>query len=108
MKQVPRNPRPRCAHIAAGKNTFPGFKDVSAFVCVECDKSVEPPSLDPVEINDDMCQWYTFGDAEPIAVMRCDGCGRHSDFDEDGVACSLSVAFGGVGENHRAIEAPSL
>lgn len=73
------------------ENTFPGFMEVSAFVCVECGKAVAPPTdaVERVDINDDTCKWYEFEDQLPIAVMRCDRCGRHPDVDEDGVACPL-------------------
>ena len=51
----------------------------------------EPPTdaIEWVEIDDDTCKWYEFEDTPPIAVMRCDRCGRHPDVDEDGVTCPL-------------------
>ena len=84
---------PHCGKV----NTFPGFTNVSAYVCAECGKAVgatEPEStsseLQWVQINDDTCTWYEFDDGrEPIAVMRCNRCGSHPDVDGDGVVCPL-------------------
>lgn len=79
-----------CPHCGK-ENTFPGFTEVSSYVCVGCGKAVEPAAdaTEWVEINDDTCKWYEFENAEPIAVLRCDRCGRHPDVDEDGVRCPL-------------------
>ena len=72
---------PHCGKL----NMFPGFSEVSTYVCDECGKAVEV-ATQRVEINDDTCRWIEFDDAPPIAVMRC-VCGRHPDVDEGGVAC---------------------
>jgi DNA-directed RNA polymerase subunit RPC12/RpoP len=80
-----------CPHCGK-ENTFPGFADVAAYVCVGCGKAVEPQAHPSgrVEINDDTCTWYEFDDGrEPIAVMKCNRCGRHPNIDQDGVVCGL-------------------
>jgi hypothetical protein len=81
-----------CPHCGK-ENTFPGFSVVSTYVCAECGKAVAatgPEPLEWVEIHDDTCTWYEFGDGrEPIAVMPCNRCGSHPDVDEDGVVCPL-------------------
>jgi len=50
-----------CPHCGE-ENTFPGFTEVSAYVCVECGKAVAPPAygIELVEINDDTCKWHEF------------------------------------------------
>jgi DNA-directed RNA polymerase subunit RPC12/RpoP len=76
-----------CPHCGK-ENTFPGFERMSVYTCQHCGKAVTPQG-DRVVIDDDTCRWYTFGNAAPIAVMRCNRCGRHPDVDEGAVACPL-------------------
>ncbi len=83
-----------CPHCGK-ENMFPGFTEVSGYVCSECGKVVRAPGkdgldLDWVEIHDDTCTWYEFDDGrEPIPVMKCNRCGRHPNVDRDGVVCAL-------------------
>jgi hypothetical protein len=77
-----------CPHCGK-ENTFPGFSEVSTYVCTECGKAVAAAG-ERVEIHDDTCTWYEFNDGrEPIAVMRGNRCGSHPKVDEDGVVCPL-------------------
>jgi hypothetical protein len=67
-----------CPHCGK-ENAFPGFSEVTAYICDECGKAVEPHKAlgdaegsAGVEIHDDTGTWYEFEDGrEPIAVMRC-------------------------------------
>ena len=76
-----------CPHCGY-ENTFAGFHRMLVYTCRGCGKAVTPQG-DRVEIDDATCRWYTFGDAAPIAVMRCNRCGRHPDVNEDAVECPL-------------------
>jgi hypothetical protein len=80
---------PHCGKV----NTFQGFTDVTAYVCVECGKAVGAGDGGRrVEIQDDTCTWYEFdGGRPPIAVMNCNRCGKPPDVDEDGVRCPLCL-----------------
>ena len=75
-----------CPHC--GKfNSFSSFSEISTYVCDQCGNTVElAGGAERVEVNGDTCRWYTFENAEPIAVMCC-SCGRHPDIDGDGVRC---------------------
>jgi hypothetical protein len=74
---------PHCGKV----NTFSSFCEISTCVCDQCGNAVElTGGVERVEIDGDTCRWYTFGNAEPIAVVCCT-CGRHPDVDGDGVRC---------------------
>ena len=74
---------PHCGKV----NTFSNFSEISTFVCDQCGNTVElAGGVERVEIDGDTCRWYTFENAEPIAVMCCT-CGRHPEVDGDGVRC---------------------
>ena len=68
-------------------NTLSSFSEISTFVCDQCGNTVElVGGVERIEINGGTCRWYTFENAEPIAVMCCP-CGRNPDVDGDGVHC---------------------
>jgi phage FluMu protein Com len=74
---------PQCGEV----NAFSSFSEISTYVCDQCGNTVElGGGVERVEINGDTCRWYTFENAEPIAVICCT-CGRHPDVDGDGVRC---------------------
>jgi DNA-directed RNA polymerase subunit RPC12/RpoP len=76
-------------------NNVPGLDRLELYTCKHCGKAVKVEDeshaeLEWVDIHDDTCTWYEFDDGrEPIAVMRCNRCGRHPDVDQDGVVCPL-------------------
>jgi DNA-directed RNA polymerase subunit RPC12/RpoP len=74
---------PHCGKL----NTFPGFSKMLTYICQHCGKTVD--ASERTRIEDDTCRWYEFENEEPIAVLRCNRCGRHPDVDEDGVMCPL-------------------
>jgi hypothetical protein len=66
---------------------FSSFSDISTYVYDQYGNAVElAGGVERVEIDGVTCRWYTFENAEPIAVMCCTS-GRHPDVDGDGVRC---------------------
>ena len=75
---------PHCGKV----NTFSSLSEISTYVCDQCGNTVElAGGVECADIDDDTTgRWYTFENAEPIAVMCCN-CGRHPEVDDDGVRC---------------------